>query len=339
MNTTGQRGFALIELMVAALIATLLAVWASEVMVRRTQEASAEAAAVWMQAVRLSAERYISRHADSLRQAPQLADAGIEGVADAAAPGLEELKQQGMLASGFPEAHGRDLQVAVRVLRSGDCPGDECRLDALIYSTRALDKVLAGRSHEGLLAYWLMAAGGKGGVVSYADPGQLKGAAFALPNPPLPGMPVLDSGTVALMVGLGGAFSYPWLKVGDTRNPDFGADVSVAGNVVSNEAVRAQGSLWLGERAYAGAMCPENGLIVREHYGGLLVCRSYQWVSAGGRGGGGYSVNTVSGCVAMAANPVTGLCSCPAGYTVVLIADSGPKADAEGRTRGYLCAG
>ncbi|MBC2770305.1 type II secretion system protein [Pusillimonas minor] len=339
MKRTSQRGFALIELMVAALIATLLAVWASEAMVRRTQEASAEAAAAWMLAVRLSAERYIAHYADSLRQAPQLNDADIEGVAEAQAPSLVELKQQGMLAAAFPESHGRDLQVAVRVLRNGDCPGDECRLDALVYSTRPLDKALAGRSHEGLLAYWLMAAGGRGGLVSYADPGQLKGAAFALPNPPLPGMPVLDSGTVALTVGLGGALSYPWLKVGDTRNPDFGADVAVAGSVVSNQAVRAQGALWLGERAYAGATCPENGLIVREHYGGLLVCRSYQWVSAGGRGGGGYSVNTVSGCVALAANPVTGLCSCPAGYTVVLVADSGPKADAEGRTRGYLCAG
>lgn len=339
MKTASQRGFALTELMIAALMATLLAVWASETWVRRTQEASAEAAAAWMLAVRVSAERYVVRYADSLRQATRPTDVSIDGVVDSAAPTLAELKQQGMLEAGFPETYGRDLRVAVRILRSGVCPGDECRIEALIHTTRALDTALAGRSHEGLLAYWLMAAGGKGGMVSHADPLQIKGAAFALPNPPLPAMAALAAGTVALKVGLDSAFSFPWLRVGDTRDPDFKADVSAAGNVVSDAAFRAQGSLWLGERAYAGAACPENGLIVREHYGGLLVCRSYQWMSAGGRGGGGYSVNTVSGCMAMAANPVTGQCSCPAGYTVVLIADSGPKADAEGRTRGYLCAG
>ncbi|MFA7623339.1 MAG: hypothetical protein WCY47_00175 [Pusillimonas sp.] len=334
-----QRGFALFELIVAALIATLLAVWASEALVRKAQEASAQAVAVWMEGVKDALAHYLIRHAASLREATAPGDLEVTGYADWRTPTLAELKGDGLLSVGYPEVYGRDLRLATRVLPQGVCPGDTCAFEAVVYLTSPLDLAIMGRPGDAVLAAWLLAAQGHGGLVARADQSRLAGASFAYVNPPDPEMTALAPGVVALAVTQAGGSAFPYLKVGDERDPLFSAALTVAGTIKSGSGVRAQSSLWLGTQAVAMTSCPENGLVVREQFGGMLVCRSYLWRSAGGRGGGGYSVNSVSGCLSSASNPITGGCSCPSGYSLVLISDSGPKADAEGRTRGYLCAG
>lgn len=334
-----QRGFALFELIVAALIATLLAVWASEALVRKAQEASAQAVAAWMGGVKEAVAYYLIRHAGDLREASAASDLAGKGYADWRAPSLTELKGAGLLSAGYPEVYGRGLRLAVRVLRQGTCPGDECSSEALVHLTSPLDLAISGQPGDAVLAAWLLAAQGHGGVVARANQSQLAGASFAYANPPDPEMAVLPAGVVALAVTQAGGSAFPYLKVGDDRDPMFSSALTVAGTIKTSTGLRAQSSLWLGSQAIAMTSCPENGLVVREQFGGMLVCRSYLWRSAGGRGGGGYSVNSVSGCLLSATNPVTGGCSCPSGYALVMISDSGPKADAEGRTRGYLCTG
>ena len=334
-----QLGFALFELIVAVLITTLLAVWASDALVRRAHEASAEAVAAWMEGVKGGVATYLVRHAESLRAAVSESDLSGQGYADWRAPTLPELKQDGVLSAGYPEIYGRDLRVAARVIRRGVCPGDECSIEAIIYVMSALDVAVSGHRNESILASWLMAAKGQGGMVTHADTTRVAGASFSYTNPPDPVMPLLPAGTVALAINQTGAASFPYLKVGDTRDPQFASALSVSGVISSGTALRSQSNLWLGQQAIEQTSCPENGLVVREQFGGLLVCRSYLWRSAGGKGGGGFSVNSVTGCVAMAANPRTGTCTCPTGYSTVLVSDSGPKADATGRTVGYLCVG
>lgn len=334
-----QRGFALFELIVAALIATLLAVWASDALVRRTQEASVEAVAAWMSTAKAGVGQYIGLHGDALRQATMPQDLAAQGFVDWRAPTLSELKLSGVLSASFPEVYGRNLQLGVQLLRQGDCPGDTCMLEAIVHTTSPLDVFIGGRVNEAILAYWAMATKGQGGVVQRANPAQIAGPGFAFVNPPTPEMPLLGAGTVVMAQTQAGSSNIPYLQVGDSRDPQFAAGMTVSGSIASGASLRAQESLWLGTQAIERTPCDENGLITREAYGGLLVCRGYQWVSAGGKGGGGYAVNTVSGCSPASANPATGGCSCPAGYASVLISDSGPKADTEGRTRGYLCTG
>ena len=334
-----QRGFALFELIIAALVATLLAVWASDALVRKAQEASAQAVAVWMEGVKEAVALYLVRYAGDLRNAELVGDLAGHGFADWRSPTLAELKQGHLLSAGYPEVYGRNLRLAVRVLRQGVCPGDTCVSEAVVYLTSPLDIALTGRSGGSVLAAWLAAAKGYGGVVARADETRLAGTSYVYANPPDPEMPTLPAGVVALAITQAGAAGFPYLKVGDERDPEFSSDLTVAGTIKTNSGLRAQSSLWLGTQAVAMTSCPENGLLVREQFGGVLVCRSYLWRSAGGRGGGGYSVNSVSGCLPSATNPVTGACSCPSGYSLVLISDSGPQADAQGRTRGYLCTG
>lgn len=334
-----QRGFALFELLVAVLITTLLAVWASDTLVRRARDASAEAVAAWMQGAKEAMTAYLVHHAEPLRMAEANDSLAGYGYADWRSPTLGELKQEGLLSPGFPEVYGRTLRIASRVVRRGVCPGEACLIEAVIYLTSALDFALSGHSDEAVLATWLMAAHGEGGMVTFADQGRLSGASFSYSNPLEPDMSALPAGTVALAVTQDSLAAFPYLKVADIRDPKFGSTLTVAGTVSSGVALRSQSSVWLGQQATENTSCPENGLIVREQFGGMLVCRGYLWRSAGGKGGGGFSVNSVTGCIPAATNPRTNTCGCLAGYSAVLVSDSGPKADAEGRTRGFMCVG
>ena len=339
MTRSRQSGFALLELLVVMLVTTLLAVWASDALVRRAQEASAQAVAVWMLDVRKAAGQYLVQYAQLLRESTADTDLLVQGYANWRTPTLAELKQDGLLSAGYPEVYGRDLRLHVRVLSRGVCPGDECAHEAVVYLGAPLDLALTRRVNEGLLATWLISAGGQGGLVSAQHSGRFAGASFSYPNPLQADLALLPVGTVGMAVTQSAAAGFPYLKEGDERDPRFASTLSVAGETASATGVRAQSSVWVGGQAVAQTPCAENGLIVREQFGGLLVCRSYQWRSAGGKGGGGFSVNTVSGCLLAARNPLTNDCSCPAGYATVLVSDSGPKADAEGRTRGYMCVG
>src|SRR5690606_27487184 len=127
-------------------------------------------------------------------------------------------------------------------------------------------------------------------------------------------------GTVAMAITTEQLESVDYLKVADRRDPLFQGPATIAGNVDAGAALYVQDHVRIDAQASVQAVCSLEGAVVREFEGGLLICRSGRWQSAGGRGGGGYSLNSLSGCVATASNPVTGSCTCPYGYMPVRIA-------------------
>jgi type II secretory pathway pseudopilin PulG len=332
-----QRGFAILELTVALLIATLLAVWGASQLVNRANDAAAQAAAVWMASVRMAAFSYIDRHRSALQEASGAMDMGHLGYADWARPSVAELKAAGLLSSGFPEHGLRGLEVTVQVLRSGVCPGSDCRVEALVHSNAALSFNTSTVADEQMVAQWLMAAQGYGGTVTRARPHRVAGTAFEFPNPPASGLDALPAGTVAMAVTTEQLAVVDYLRVRDRRDPQFQSELTVAGDVRAQASVSVQGFLSLGAEAQERSGCEQDAQVARSNAGGLLVCRNKIWLSAGGRGGGGYSTNSKTGCVAGTYNLVTGACSCPEGYGAIRIAESGSIMAAEGLTRGYLC--
>jgi len=334
-----QQGFALLELAVAAALATLLVVWAAQSGVHRVNDLRAQSLAVWMASAQRAMQRYLQVHGAALRQSAGASELVAQGFANGSRPTLDELRTQGFLNQGFPLGHALVSGLNLLVLRSGECPGSACRLEALVYASSALTDGLASESADSLQAQWLMAAQGLGGGVTASRPDYVAGAGFSFSNPPATDMSVLPVGTVAMAVTLDQTAGQDFLRVGDDRDPDFQGGVSVQGAVSSQTGLRTQGGLWLGRQAAVRTFCEEIGEVAREAYGGLLVCRSYRWSSAGGLGSGGYSVNSRNGCTPDGTNPVTGACSCPSGSSTVRIADSGDPAGPSGLTRGYLCVG
>lgn len=331
-----QQGFALLELIVALLIATVLAVFAAERFAQRNKELMAQGHAVWMAGLRQATLRYLEQHGVALHVNGD--HAFISGYSDPMSPTLDELKGAGLLARGYPAFGARAVGARIQLLRSGNCPQNPCRLDALIYSDTSL---AVNSEHDGpaLTAYWLAASQGLGGAVMFGREHTVGGPSFSFSNPPASNMSTLPVGTVALAITDEQLNSLAYLRVRDDRDPDFQGSASIAGHVGIGGRASIRDHIYIETQADAHAFCADAGAIVRERYGGLLVCRSGRWRSAGGSGGGGYSVNTMTGCISAAANPVTEACSCPPDYTPVLISDSTSAIPAQGRTRGYMCVG
>lgn len=344
-----QRGFVLLELMVAGLLMTLLVVWGSQTWMQRVRETQAQALASWMLAARDVARDYLALHGAQIALADQAAALSSRGYRDWAQPGWAELKADGLARPGFPELGALGLRLGVQVLRHGECPGVVCRLEALIYTTEPVLSRDSRRVDEGMLAQWQMSVQGLGAVIWAHSADVLAGPTLRHPNP-LPGLPERwPPGVVALAVSLSGASagepveSDDFLRVGDTRNPDFQGPATVQGDITTQSALRAKRYIALGDRHVEFEACPEDGALSPESfYSGLLLCRGNTWHSAGRAAGGGFSFNSLSGCADReghpTSNPVTGGCFCSAGYASVLISDSGAHPQ-EGRTQGYICVG
>lgn len=337
---SGQRGFALIEMTIAALIATLLAVWAMDSLVRSMRDASAEAHATWMLEARDAVAMYLERHGQAIRTASGSDALSAAGYVDWSAPAAAELKRDALLSGSFPESGPLGGGILVRVWRQGACPGVDCRVEALLHTDRqVLDR--SGAVDEHSVARWLMASRGRGAAVHPATPDAIRGPSLALSNP-VPGGAQLPVGTLAMAAGIGPAGDSDFLRVRDSRNPDFQGGLAVRDDISSGASISATTFLRVGSREASYLWCDHDGAVARSLTGSLVVCEDNTWLPVG-RGGGGFSTNTRYGCRSnigiSTANPITGGCTCPIDHMPVKISDSGTDAAGEGRTVGYLCVG
>jgi prepilin-type N-terminal cleavage/methylation domain-containing protein len=338
MPVRAQRGFVLVELIVAMLLATLVAVWGANVLANRIDDASAQANAAWMLSVKTAVQAYLARYGPMLAMADR--PAALTGYVDWAAPTLAELKSDGLLSAGFPQRIVPGGSAAIRVLRQGSCPGTDCLVDVLVHSEAPFLRRGTSQPDEQMVAQWMLATQGWGGWVSPTEPGVLRGPTYRLSNPPAGGA-ALAPGTVALAILTGQAGDLDYLRVRDTRDPDFQGSATVKGDVAAAADLRVGKYLYLDTFEVPGTPCSLPGAVARELEGGLLICRGEQWSTASRTGGGGFSTNLEHGCQNSAgmptANPVTDQCTCPESSTAVQISDSGPQPLPHGRTLGYLC--
>lgn len=332
-----QRGFALLELVVAMLLATLLAVWAASAIVDRINEAAAEGTAVWMLAAKQGVKDYLLKYAVVLRTAQSPDDLAMHGYADWKSPSVKELREDGLLSAGFPEAQGRGPSLVIQVLRDPACTESSCRIEALIHTDRPLMRHGASIPDEQMVAHWLLATKGQGGVVHASKPHRVEGASFGFANPPDIDAANLSIGSVALAVTAEELSSAQFLRVGDPRDPLFQGALSVKGDIQGDGSLAVQEHLSIGAQGQFGRGCEPDGKIARELGGGLVVCDAGVWKWASGRGGGGYSTNSMKGCGLDTRNPITNACTCPPYFQAVRIAESGSMMDPGGVTRGYLC--
>ena len=130
-----QGGYSLAGLALALALTSLLALWGSNQLVQRIEDAAARSAGVWMAQVRQAAAGMLARHFDALaRGAAPLDDTGAAMFVDPLSPTVAELRALAHLPTNFPEKSALGFGAQVRVLRGGGCPGERCRIDALVYS-------------------------------------------------------------------------------------------------------------------------------------------------------------------------------------------------------------
>ena len=346
-----QRGSLLLECMVVAIVSLVLAIWAAHEWAQRARALQARSLAVWMEIARDAADAFLTRHAGDLAAAGATNALAGKGFANWTAPRWEELRAAGLLAGGWQAAGPLRTTLGLRVIREGTCPGAACRVWAVVHAQPGL-RTAGNRVDESLVAEWLQAARGQGLVVWPHRPDVLSGAGVRLPVPEA-GSPVWSPGVVALAARPAGPMpaaeetdtpdaEASYLRVRDPRDPDFQGNATVQGVVRSGTRLATRDSLLLEKGWGVGKACTPEGALGRALDGvGILSCQKGLWTVLSRPAGGGYMVNTRRGCVdAMgisSANPVTKACSCPTGYTMARIAETGSVSGPEGLTVGYLC--
>lgn len=342
-----QRGFSLAGLALALALISLTAIWASNQLVHRIEDAAARSAGVWMAQVRQAAAGMLARHFDALAKGQMPSDAtGGPLFADPQSPTVAELRALAHLPADFPEHSALGFGAQIRVRKGEACPGERCRIDALIYSATPLLKRGTRSADLVGIASVIEAAGGYGGAVWPDTPRQARGSAFRFENPLMPDAPTYPPGTLALWAGAGAELGAdnppafpdldPFVRIGDARDPALSGSLTVAASIATGAY------LSVGGRAQPGLGCGlANGTIASTQAGELLVCQSGVWQPASGGFGGAFSSNNRFGCRHYSgqstANPRTGECSCPAGYQPVIVSAGGKWTETEGWTTGYVC--
>lgn len=241
-NARSQQGYALLELTLALLITGLVAAWGVQALVNRYQDAQAQAAAVWMEAVHKATLAYVQRYGAHIQHAHAASALVEHGFTDWQAPTLPELQQAGLLSTGLPSAIKLIGAARVSVWRHGDCPGDDCVVEALVHGDRPLLDPRHGSPDEAMVAQWLLAAQGRGAAVYATEPGRIRGAAYSLSSA-LPDGTVLPPGTVGMAVTAEHLALWSYLRVRDARNPDFQGSLTVAGDVDTGGNIALAGKL------------------------------------------------------------------------------------------------
>ncbi|GAA4323007.1 hypothetical protein GCM10023144_03500 [Pigmentiphaga soli] len=227
-----QRGFALVEVAIAAAIATVIAVFGAARLVQQVNDAAAQATGTYLLAVKGALDTYLVAHYDDLANGR-----AVPGVQMPDAPRLAELRAGGLLNPGFPDRTPFGQQVAVRLLRSGACPGSGCRIDALAYTLAPLRLAGADEPPFDLVAQAVASAGGFGGAAYPDAPRRLRGATFAVDNPA-----GAAAGVVGALATLDTTLFNEFVRMRDRRDPDLQGDLSVRGRVAAGElAVGAAG--------------------------------------------------------------------------------------------------
>ena len=215
-----QAGFAMLELAIAAMITTLLVVWAAQALMNRLKDHQAQAAAAWMSVIHKGVLSYIQQHGVAMQEANDSDALASRGVADWRAPTLAELKALGLLSMSTPEESTLLGPARVSVWARGTCPGDACKIEALVYGDTPITQAKGSAVDEGVVAQWLLAAEGKGGAVHPSDPSYIRGASFRFSSEVADAQP-LPPGTVGMSVTAEHLALWSYLRVRDRRDPDF----------------------------------------------------------------------------------------------------------------------
>ena len=327
---TKQDGSLLIELGLVLMLLLGLSTGVGAWLKHKAEQQKAENLAHWMLSVQQGVQRYLDAHATQLLQTPSATV--LTGFSDAWQPTVAELSQARFLAA---DSVSND-QLSIQVQPAG-CAADICHLDALISYAQPL-LTSSGYVNLEATAQWLSQAQGKGYVVYEHSPHWLSGVSRRIANPPLGHSQRLAIGTVAMLASTDNTGSL-YLRLTARRNPDFQANVDVAGSVRTTEDLQVGRYLYLPSLGQSESHCEHEGAISLEDTQ-LLLCSQGVWVQLSNNSqwdpmqikvffervlnlgesflplaAGGYYGESRDGRDSMACwlfNPLTHACSCPA---------------------------
>lgn len=251
---SGQSGQALIEWMLVAMLATMVAIWAAGDWAAKMEDHAAQGYAQWLNALSTGLERAL-RDSDAKDESmAQWRDQLPLGVPIPIEPWIKRLKQEGWLPSVL--GLGSNFPYKVSLLRldaRAGCQAQACPMVILL-----LAEPKSGARHNTPDPVVLVSElGGRGLAVTDLFPNRLQGAAFQIENPPANGV-VLPVGTVALLVWRSDQ-PPPYVRLNESR------------------VVAMTGGLRLGQVMQTNVSCGPDGVVTRGPGVQLLMCQGGRW--------------------------------------------------------------
>lgn len=275
-----QQGFALVELAIAAVILTLGAIWMATRISNDVQDAGAQATARYLLSVKGAAQAMMVEHFDHLAGypppppgvasppvtpdwllGPMPLDVGIAQLRLRRADG-----QPGFLPVDFPDAPVYGDEARVRLWREGTCPGESCRLQAIVHTTAPVRAQADLDYSPELVGQVVMASEGYGGHAPPGVPGYIRGAIFNVPNPAGE-----VAGIVAVSASLDTTLFHQFVRQGDTRRVWLQNTLDVSG------AISTSTGLALDTAVQPGASCAREGMYASTATQSLALCMTGVW--------------------------------------------------------------
>lgn len=295
-----QSGIALTSVMIAIMISTLLAVYATIKVVAELNSATAEATGTYMMNVRGAVLRSLSEHSHVYQQIDiSAAPAGTYPDAPSWASftgpthdiNILDLKQRyssdpdvpALLPDAFPDTPPMGRSVHVRFIRTGTCPG-ECNVDAYVYtcwpirSGRPAGEIdvttcpappAGWEEDSALVGDVIMASEGYGGT-NMLEPERIHGTLFNEASADL-GLPADTPGIVAVLASLTNSMHNQYVRQGDNRHIFLNNNLTVDGYVQTNTG------LVMNTDHAVGSACDFEDMYATSNRRSLVQCKGGYW--------------------------------------------------------------
>lgn len=248
------RGFALLELIIAISLASIITMFANARMAREMDETLASGSATYLSTIANAAQQHVLlnffEYANSLP---------VAGVVQPLLPTLPELAALGRLNGGFPTGASSmpTRQTAAVTINRVNCPGPTCQLQILACTTTPV--TLGGADVRfDLASSMVMEMGGTGGQSLMGNGTIIRGPVINAANP--------YGNTEGIVCGTGAvdtALFQMFVRMSDTRDPNFQGPVTVAGTTTLNGPAVINNTLGVGgPTTLNGATTINNNLTV-----------------------------------------------------------------------------
>lgn len=249
-----QKGYLLIELAVAAVLATLIGMQTVSWWRHKAQEQRFEALAGWMLALQKGVQQYLFTSYDSSSLSTPLGEPHEITVS--------QLIQDGFVSSALHQTP----ELKIRVFAETNCLPERCHVHSVIYTDTALEKIIANSSSEYWLNYWLSLTADRGLVVRPSLPTQLVGIYQQFNNAGADIGATLPANTLAVYASIP-IGQRQFLQFYEKENPNFETEVDINGYMTFKKTEQPNHS------------CQREGSVTRATATlGLLMCDGTKWV-------------------------------------------------------------
>lgn len=227
-----QRGFAMLELMIAITVSAIIALYANAELSERSKENIARSSGVYLNTIAQAVERHVLMNFNDLANGVDVAGTAVD-----LRPTMAELIALNRLRAGYPAVSPTQQTVRIDIIRT-NCPGVNCLLQSLVCTTTPITMGSADTRFD-LAVLMVEEQGGRGGWSQLGSGGaNIRGPALNVANP-IGNVEGIVCGSGFVDVGMFNAF----VRIGDNRDPALTGNFTVAGTTTLNGPANVNNNL------------------------------------------------------------------------------------------------